>query len=271
MTDLDAGTSVRLEEDDERGGTFEGHSAFARHSPHYLEEDTPDRHDRRHDAVVRTAPAQFDRTNADDVDRVQHELMLQLAGAVDDHCLRALLGAAPAAGAPVDDVAADDLDAWFADAAAAVSTDTRTACDVEAVVDVELDAFLDQQHDSCCSPYVDLGWLRCATAPMARAGSLDEGFHVVVSTEHLVGLSSRAALFYSSHVLGDEEYLSARCELAYAPRLRFHPGAVRVARVRFDDHAHWRRLVMERRAQSSSRAAESRNRRPSLSAPNPST
>lgn len=267
MTDLDAGTSVRLEEDDERGGTFERHSAFARQSPHYLEEDTPERHDRRHDAVVRTAPAPFDRTNADDVDRVQHELMLQLAGAVDDHCLRTLL----ASEVRTDDVAPDRLDAWLAEAAVAIRTDTRTACDVEAVLDVELDALLDQQRAGCGCDHVDLGWLRCETASMARGGSFDEGFHVVVSTEHLVGLSSRAALFYTSHVLGDEEYLSARCELAYAPRLRSRPGAVRVARVRFDDAAHWRALVAERCAQSSSRAAESRNRRPSLSAPNPST
>ncbi|MFW6774323.1 hypothetical protein ACOACO_08565 [Nocardioides sp. CPCC 205120] len=250
MTDLDAGTSVRLEEDDERGGTFEGHSAFARHSPHYLEEDTPDRHDRRHDAVVRTAPAQFDRTNADDVDRVQHELMLQLAGAVDDHCLRTALAAGPAAGIDVDDVGPDDLDTWLAEAASAISTDTRSACDVEAVLDVELGAFLEQQRGGCGSPYVDLGWTRCDTAPMARGASVDEGFHVVLSTQHLLGLSSRAALYYSSHVLGGEEYLSARCELAYAPRLRFHPGAVRVARVRFDDETHWRRLVAERRARA---------------------
>ncbi|MDF9716071.1 hypothetical protein INN71_02970 [Nocardioides sp. ChNu-153] len=256
MTDLDAGTSVRLEEDDERGGTFEGHSAFARHSPHYLEEDTPDRHDRRHDVVVRTAPAQFDRTNADDVDRVQHELMLQLAGAVDDHCLRAVLAAAPAAGTTVDDVGADDLDAWLADAACAVSLDTRSACDVEAVLDVELDAFLEQQRGGCGAPYVDLGWTRCDTAPMARGAAVDEGFHVALSTEHLLGLSSRAALFYISHVLGADEYLSARCELAYAPRLRFHPGAVRVARVRFDHEAHWRRLVGERRARAADRARD---------------
>jgi hypothetical protein len=76
---------------------------------------------------------------------------------------------------------------------------------------------------------------------MFRHQPVDRGFYVVVNQQHVIGLSSRVSLFLSSQSLdAASEYLSARCELAYRPRLDFHPGAVRIARVTFADEDAWR-------------------------------
>lgn len=238
MAEVERDETVRLE-DDPRIGTFEGHSAFVRMSPHYLEESSPVGHNPAHDVTVRTAPAPFDRTNRDDVDRVQFELMVQLGGAVDDHCLGVVL---EHRGTRVDDVAADELNSWIDGAALALRLETRTECGVDVFFDTELDYFVDQKVD-VSDWYVDLGWTRCEVYGMARSASLAEPVYVVVAKQHILGLSSRAALFYSSHQLGSEEYLSAKCELAYAPRVDFHPGSVRIARVRFEDESQWRAAV----------------------------
>ncbi|HEY1133643.1 MAG TPA: hypothetical protein VGE77_03645 [Nocardioides sp.] len=233
--------TARLDEDDARIGTFVDHSAFADSGVFYPEDETPDGHDPQHDVVVQTTPVQFDRGNRDDAERVRWELMVRLGGAVDDHCL----GVLRADGSlTVDDVAADDLAGWVAEAALEVRLATRTACSIDVLADGELGLLLGPRdpHDR---DDLELGWTSPRLFEMRRDGAIADGFWVVVAESQTVSLTSRLALFYSAHTLGAEEYLGARCELAYAPRLRFQPGAVRLARVRFADADAWRGAVRD--------------------------
>ncbi|NEN79514.1 hypothetical protein [Nocardioides zeae] len=231
--------TARLDEDDARIGTFVDHSAFADSGVFYPEDETPDGHDPRHDVVVQTAPVPFHRRNRDDAERVRWELMVRLGGAVDDHCLGVLVADGSL---PVEDVPADDLAAWVGDAALDVRLATRSTCAIDVIADGEVALLLGpreahHRHD------LELGWARPRVFEMRRDGAIADGFWVVVAESQAVSLTSRLALFYSAHTLGTEEYLGARCELAYAPRLRFHPGAVRLARVRFADVEAWHRAV----------------------------
>ncbi len=239
MTDVAVDDTTVLDDDDPRGSTFESHSAFAFQTPHWQSSEPPLGHDAAHDLVVQTAPVAFDRSNSDDVDRVQHDLMVQLGGAVDAECLQRLLSR-PAV--PVDDVAPDDLDAWVDRAAARVLGETRTQCGVELFVDAEVTHLLRHAYDQD-GWFTARGAWRVPVASMGRLGPDGGPFHVVAAQRHVVGLTSRLALSYTSNRLGSVEYLDARARFPYAPRLDLHPSAVLIARVAFAGVDHWRASV----------------------------
>lgn len=235
-TDVGRNETVRLD-DESRASVFENHSAFARVSFVYIDHDLPVGHLASHDTSITTMPTPFDRTNHDDVDRSQDDVLAQLAGEVDQHCLDVLL-ASPAV--PVVDVAPADVDEWTRASILEVKLDTRSGCGVDVVFDTELSPLITTKEDD--GPrYVDLGWRQSNVYSMSRHQPVERGFYVVVNLQHVIGLSSRVSLFLTSQSLDEaSEFLSARCELAYRPRLDFHPGAVRIARVTFADEDAWR-------------------------------
>lgn len=236
MTDVGRNETVRLE-DDPRATTFEDHSAFSRTSFIYIDPELPYGHLASHDATLKTMPTPFDRTNADDVDRTQEDLMIQLAGEVDQHCLNVLLDAS---GIQVDDIAPADIDEWIRRTVLDVRLETRSGCGIDVLFDTEL-APLVTTAEGEGPRHVDLGWRRANIYTMYRHAPMHDGLYIVVNQQHVIGLSSRVSLFFSSHSLdADSEYLSARCDLAYRPRLDFHPGAVRIARVTFPDEQAWK-------------------------------
>lgn len=236
MTDVGRNETVRLE-DDPQSESFENHSAFARISHSWLSSDVPSGHDPSHDLSVKTMPTQYDRTNRDDVDRAQDDLMIQLAGEVDAHCLDVLLRSLAIS---VDDVDRDQMNTWIRQSILDVHLTTRSNCGIDIVFDGELEPFIATVHREGPRA-VDVGWERANVYGMNRHRPVQDGLYVVVNQQHVIGLSSRAHLFYTSHSLDQgAEYLSARCDLAYQPRLDFHPGAVRIARVTFADEDDWK-------------------------------
>ncbi|MFT4263584.1 MAG: hypothetical protein QM572_09395 [Nocardioides sp.] len=237
MTEPSPNQSVRLNDEDWDLAPFVSCSAFCSVGPAEPEESSPVGHDPRHDVELESAPTLFDRSNRDDVERAQAEAMEQLSGVVDDHCLRTVLRQHHAA----VDVAARDLNDWIAQAALDVLLDTRKHTGLDIVLDTELRHFVDRRLERD-HRMVGFGTATGWVYGMARHGSFAEPFYVIVAEPDLLGLSSRLALYLASHVLGDAEYLSARCDLAYAPRL--DAGALRIARVRFPDEAAWRAEVV---------------------------
>lgn len=235
MTDVGHNETVRLE-DDPQSETFENHSAFARISHSWLSSEVPLGHDPSHDRSVKTMPTPYDRTNRDDVDRTQDDLMIQLAGEVDAHCLDVVL-ASGAIG--VDEVEPDAINGWIRQSVLDVHLATRSNCGIDIVFDGELEPLVATVHRDGPRA-VDVGWDRANVYGMNRHRPVEHGLYIVVNLQHVIGLSSRAHLFYTSHALDQgTEYLSARCDLTYRPRLDFHPGAVRVARVSFASHDAW--------------------------------
>lgn len=235
-TDVGRNETVRLD-DESRASAFENHSAFARVSFLWIDHEVPVGHLARHDTSITTLPTPFDRSNLDDVDRTQDDLLIQLAGQVDRHCLDILLAST---GAPVVDIAPGDIDEWTRASILEIKLDTRSGCGVDVLLDNEISPLITTGEDDGLR-HVDVGWRRSNVYQMSRHQPVEQGFFVVVNRQHVIGLSSRAALFLSSQSLdATSEYLSARCELAYQPRLDFHPGAVRIARVTFADEDAWR-------------------------------
>ncbi|MRJ76494.1 hypothetical protein GEV29_08105 [Aeromicrobium sp. SMF47] len=236
MTDVGRNETVRLDEDDP-SDTFATHSAFALMSFDHLEATVPEGHSTRHDHSIKTMPTPFDRTNQDDADRTQDDLMIQLAGAVDDHCLSVVLDDSTV---EVTELEVAELDGWIRSAALDIVLDTRDSCGIDLLVDGELTPFISSSVQEG-RPFVDVGWTKTNVYEMNRHRAVEKGFYAVLNLQHVISLSARASLFFTSHSLDQAtEYLSARCDVAYAPRLDFHPGAVRVARVAFADEAAWR-------------------------------
>ena len=121
MTDVGWNETVELDEDDP-SGMFEEHSAFALMSHMYIDSVVPDDHARTHEQSIKTMPTPFDRTNQDDVDRAQDDLMIQLAGEVDHQCLSTLL-ASPSI--EVIDLEPAELEGWVRASAVDILLDTR--------------------------------------------------------------------------------------------------------------------------------------------------
>lgn len=250
VTDIGKNQTIRLDDDESCTDRFEGHCAFARTSRHYMEDETPSTHDVAHDVRVKTMPNQFDRTNQDDVDRVQEDLMIQLAGEVDAYCLAALIRSTHV---QVDDVAAEDLDSWITKQGIEVRLESRSDCSVDVVFDNELNPFITETWEDG-DAYVDLGWLRAPTYGVSRHQPISDGLYVLVARQHVVPLSTRYALFLTSHQMDkDTEYLSAHAEFAFNPRLTFHPGVVRIARVQFDDEIAWKDAARARRVSATAK------------------
>lgn len=240
MTDIGRNETLLLGDDDHRSGTFEGHSAFARMSRHYIDDEVPLTHHKSHDQRVETMPIQFDRTNQDSVDRTQDDLMIQLAAAVDQRCMQTLLDTALI---PIEDLSPDCLDSWIARSAMQIRLASRSACGIDVAYDTELDFFVTESWDRDDS-FVDLGWQHLDAYGMSRHQTMSDGLYILIAQQHIVPLSSRVSLFLRSHAMDlDNEYLSGLCELSYQPRLDFHPGAIRIGRVVFADEAQWRSTV----------------------------
>ncbi|QGG42338.1 hypothetical protein [Aeromicrobium yanjiei] len=236
MTDVGRNETVQLDEDDSQVSIFQNHCAFDRISTHWIEADARAGHDPKHDQSVKTMPTPFDRTSQDDIDRTQDDLVIQLSAEVDAHCLDVLLSTA----LPVDDVDPTQINQWVRQSILETRLGTRSQCGVDIVVDGELEPLL-TTINTVGPRAVDVGWERANVYAMNRYRPIDAGLYVVVNLQHVIGMSTRATLFYTSHSLDEgTEYLSARCDLTYRPRLDFHPGAVRVARVAFADEAAWR-------------------------------
>lgn len=236
MTDVGRNETVELDAEDP-SDTFEEHSAFALMSHMYIDSDVPLEHARTHDQSIKTMPTPFDRTNQDDIDRAQDDLMIQLAGEVDHQCLGTLL-ASPSI--EVVDLPPAELDDWVRASILEILLDTRSNCGTDVLIDGELAPLLSTALDKG-RPYVDVGWNRANVYEMNRHQPVEQGLYVVVNLQHVIPLSRRVSLFFQSHSLDEgTEYLSARCDLTYQPRLDFHPGAVRIARVTFADEDAWR-------------------------------
>lgn len=235
MTDVGRNETVRLGEDDE--SEFDGHSAFALMSFDHLESEIPHDHSSTHDHSIKTMPTPFERTNRDDVARTQDDLMIQLAGEVDHYCLSTLL-----AGSRIDvtELDAAEIDGWIRASVLGVLLDTRRSCGIDLLIDGELAPFITTSQEGA-RPFVDVGWNRTNVYEMNRHRPVEQGLYLVVNLQHVIALTGYASLFYTSHALDDRsEYLSARCDLAYRPRIDFHPGAVRIARVTFADEDAWK-------------------------------
>lgn len=236
MTDVGWNETVELDEDDP-SGTFEEHSAFALMSHVYIDSEVPADHARTHEQSIKTMPTPFDRTNQDDADRAQDDLMIQLAGEVDHQCLGTLL-ASPSI--EVLDLEPTELDEWVRTSILEILLDTRSSCGTDVLMDGELAPFLTASLVKG-RPFVDVGWNRANVYEMNRHQPVEQGLYVVVNLQHVIPLSRRVSLFLQSHALDEGiEYLSARCDLTYRPRLDFHPGAVRIARVTFADEDTWK-------------------------------
>ncbi|MET0819354.1 MAG: hypothetical protein ABWY58_00190 [Aeromicrobium sp.] len=234
-TDVGLNETVRLDEEDE--SEFDGHCAFALMSFDHLEPDAPHGHSSTHEHSIETMPTPFERTNHDDVARTQDDVMIQLAGEVDHYCLSTLLAGSHSEVTQLD---VREIDGWIRANVLDVLLDTRRNCGTDLLIDGELAPFVTASQQRS-RPFVDVGWNMANVYEMARHRPVEQGFYLVVNLQHVIALTARATLFYTSHSLDEgTEYLSARCELAYRPRLDFHPGAVRIARVTFADEDAWR-------------------------------
>lgn len=220
-------------EDGYRASMFVAHNAFARLS-RGLDADAPLHHDPSYDRKVASEPVQVNPVSAEDMDRAEGDVLVLLASAVEDHCTSILVDLVE----DIETIDAYALNDWLRSSAEAIRMDTRTNCAMDVVMDVELDVFV--PTDSAGD--YDLGrGMRSPLNGMARHQPVSDGFYAIIAAQHIVGLAGHIAMYLTAHNMGEGmDFIASEAVFPYAPRVAFHPGAIKIARIEFENEAAWR-------------------------------